>query len=405
MYMLRTIALSTRYFTKSKLKKAMQNSLHRRKGEQKMDIRLLIADDNAIQIDSILLYVDWEALGVTQIKTASDGEQCYEIAKEFLPHIVIADIEMPRMNGMELAAKLKEFDKNINLIFITCHENFKYAQQAIALGVAAYILKPISYDEISEIARDIIFKLEEDNEKREHEILFSKKQKEIEKDFYEFFDEYNRLDVLKIYDSFINLLNEEKDFTTYLKEQYFRYLSEQSFAYTKYMCYTMINAVQLVAKVKNIDLDDVLGQGRIWDKLATFTDKDDIVNWLSEFMQMVFFHINQNEKTAYKKVARDIKNIIDNNLYEITNISLISEKLQISSSYAGRMFKKAYGITIFDYLFEKRMQEAKRLLEDPYMKVYEIAEKLGYNNKAYFSSTFQKYWGMTPSEFRKSKSD
>lgn len=371
-----------------------------------MDIRLLIADDNAIQIDSILLYVDWKALGVTQIKTASDGEQCYEIAKEFLPHIVIADIEMPRMDGMELAAKLKEFDKNINLIFITCHENFKYAQQAIALGVAAYILKPISYDEIGEVARDIIFKIEEEKEKEEHEILFSRKQREIEKDFYEFFDEYNRLDVLKIYDAFIELLNAESvDVVTYLKEQHFRYLSEQSFAYTKYMCYTMINAIQLVAKVKNIDLDDLFGQGMIWDKLATFTDKDDIVNWLANFMQMVFLHINQDEKISYKKVAHDIKNVIDNDLYEISNISYVSEKLQISSSYAGRMFKKAYGITIFDYLFEKRMQEAKRLLEDPYMKVYEIAEKLGYSNKAYFSSTFQKYWGMTPSEFRKSKSD
>ena len=371
-----------------------------------MDIRLLIADDNAIQIDSILLYVDWKALGVTEIKTASDGRECYEIAKEFSPHIVIADIEMPNMNGMELAAKLKEFDKNINLIFITCHENFRYAQQAIALGVAAYILKPISYDEICEVARDLIFKIEEDNEKKENEKLFYRKQKEIEKDFYEFFDDDNRLDVLKIYDTFINFLNDEdKDVVSYVEEEFFNHLQEQSFAYSKYMCYTMINAMQLVAKVKNIDLDELFGAGVMWDKLATFTDKEELVNWLINFMKMVFLHIGENEKTAYKKVAHDIKSVIDNELYDVSNISQVADKLQISSSYAGRMFKKAYGITIFDYLFEKRMQQAKKLLEDPYMKIYEIAEKLGYSNKAYFSSTFQKYWGMTPSEFRKSKSD
>ena len=369
-----------------------------------MDIRLLIADDNAIQIDSILLYVDWKALGVTEIKTASNGLDCYNIAKDFMPHIVIADIEMPCMNGLELAAKLKELDKNINLIFITCHENFAYAQQAVNLGVAAYILKPISYVQIDEVARNVIFKLEEDNEKKRHEILFSKKQEQIEKDFNDFVDDYNKLDVLKIYDTLLKMINDERDdMVSYLEENYFKYTKEQTLAYTKYMCYTMINALQLVAMVKNIDLEEFFGVGLMWNKLAEFSVKDDIINWLENLMNMVFVHIKQKEKNVYKKVAHDIKTIIDNDLYEIDNISKITNKLEISPSHAGKMFKKAYGKTIFDYLFEKRMQEAKRLLDDPYIKVYEIAEKLGYSNKAYFSGAFQKHFGMTPSEYRKSK--
>lgn len=369
-----------------------------------MDIRLLIADDNAIQIDSILLYVDWKALGVTEIRTASNGLDCYKIAEEFLPHIVIADIEMPHMNGIELAEKLKQHNKNINLIFITCHENFKYAQQAVALGVVAYILKPISYTELDEIARDVIFKVEEENRKQEQERLFFRKQKQIEENFNAFVDDNSRLDVLKIYNNMMKLIGDDNDdISGYLNENYFKYIGKQPFVYTKYMCYTMINALQLVAKVKSIDLDEFFGAGVMWDKLASFTSGDDIVNWLGNLVNMVFRHIKQNEQIAYKKVAHDIKTIIDNELYNIDNISQISNKLEISPSHAGRMFKKAYGITIFDYLFEKRMQEAKRLLEDPYLKIYEIAEKLGYNNKAYFSSAFQKFYGMTPSEFRKSK--
>jgi len=371
-----------------------------------MEIRLLIADDNAIQIDSILLYVDWKALGVTEIRTATDGKECFEIAKEFFPHIVIADIEMPNMNGMELAAKLKEFDKNINLIFITCHENFKYAQKAIDLGVAAYILKPIQYTKIDEVARELIFKIKEENKEEKHRLLVSKKQEQIEKDFVSSFDEYNRLDVMEIHNAFLEMLNDEnKNIVQFLNEHYFKYSDKQSFAYTKYMCYTMINAMLLVAKVKNVNLEELFEAEIIWNKLATFSDKNELVNWLENLLKMVFSHIEENEKNVYMKVARDIKSVIDNNLYEIDNISEVSSRLQISLSHAGRMFKKAYGITIFDYLFERRMQEAKRLLEDPYIKIYEIAEKLGYSNNAYFSSAFQKYTGMTPSEFRKSKSD
>ena len=82
----------------------------------------------------------------------------------------------------------------------------------------------------------------------------------------------------------------------------------------------------------------------------------------------------------------------------------IAKELNISSSHAKNVFKKYTGITIFDYLFEKRMDEAKKLLSDTDLHIYQIAEKLGYRSKAYFSSAFQKYTGVTPNAWRKDKS-
>ena len=61
---------------------------------------------------------------------------------------------------------------------------------------------------------------------------------------------------------------------------------------------------------------------------------------------------------------------------------------------------KYTGKTISDYVIEKRMEEAKKLLSDPYVKVYEVAEKVGYKSKAHFSEIFKKSTGMTPKEFR-----
>ena len=124
-----------------------------------MGFRLLVADDNEIQIESILSFVDWAKLGVTEIKTARDGMEAYDIILEFRPHILILDIEMPRMDGLELARNLKESDIRIKVIFISCHEKFDYVKKAMSYGGSNYLLKPISYAEIEETAREVIDEL------------------------------------------------------------------------------------------------------------------------------------------------------------------------------------------------------------------------------------------------------
>ena len=74
--------------------------------------------------------------------------------------------------------------------------------------------------------------------------------------------------------------------------------------------------------------------------------------------------------------------------------------MYISASYARCIFKKYTGKTIFEFLLNKRMQEAKKLLSDPYVKVYEVAGLVGYNSKTHFAETFKRYTGQTPKDFQ-----
>ena len=106
-----------------------------------MGLRLLIVDDNAIQIKSVLSYVDWEKYHVSEIRKAFDGEEGFAIAKEFEPQLIITDVDMPKLNGIELAKKLRAINSKAEFIFITCHESFQFAHEAISLRAKAYILK------------------------------------------------------------------------------------------------------------------------------------------------------------------------------------------------------------------------------------------------------------------------
>ncbi len=111
--------------------------------------------------------------------------------------------------------------------------------------------------------------------------------------------------------------------------------------------------------------------------------------------------VRAHDENSYEKVVKDIKNMIDTDIYAVESVEQLAREFKISSGHMKNIFKKHTGITIFDYLFEKRMKEAKRLLEHTDLKVYEIAEKLGYKSRAFFSKAFQKSMGFTPSEYRK----
>lgn len=368
-----------------------------------MALRLLIADDNAIQIESILTYVNWEELGITEIKTSRDGEECYEIAKSFKPHIVILDIEMPRCDGMELAQKLRKFDKKIKLIFITCHEKFEYAKKAIEYGASAYILKPISYKELKEVAKNVTFELQYEQQMAEWEKEYIKKQQQIDIEIVDKNDKIEKIDIFSIKDEILELIeNNSEDVVEVLRGKYFSKISERTFSDIRYTCYSILNALHLAAKSKNVNIEELFDSDEIvWNKLATFEESEDIVNWLLNLLGMILKHIKQLEENAHQKLVHGIKTMIDQQLYSIDSVEQIARSFKVSSSYAKNTFKKHMGITIFDYLFEKRMQEAKNMLKHSDMRIYEIAEKLGYKSKAYFSSAFQKYSGVTPNEYRK----
>lgn len=368
-----------------------------------MGLRLLIVDDNAIQIKSVLSYVDWEKYHVSEIRKAFDGEEGFAIAKEFEPQLIITDVDMPKLNGIELAKKLRAINSKAEFIFITCHESFQFAHEAISLRAKAYILKPIVRHEFAETVAKVILELEEQEQEQRQKVEFLAKQQQIERDFNIFSEDCEKLDVLTVYDEMIKLISEKKqdNFIHYFQDKYFKKYSNKSITITKYLCYTIINALHLFSKTKGIDLETLFGTRTIWDKMATFTNGGDLINWLTNIMRMLLLHVMDAESSAYEKIANDIKGLIDNSLYEIKSVEYIAQKLQISSSYAQKIFKKYTGMTIFDYLFEARMKEAERLLQDPYLRIYEIADKLGYKNKAYFSSAFQKFSGMTPNDYRK----
>ena len=113
-------------------------------------MKLLIADDEKLTREGIISSIDWTALGVSEIYQADDGIHGLELAKEIQPDIVLSDVRMPRMDGIEMSSRLKELFPNISIIFMSGYSDKEYLKAAIKLKAISYVEKPIDPDEIKE---------------------------------------------------------------------------------------------------------------------------------------------------------------------------------------------------------------------------------------------------------------
>lgn len=112
-------------------------------------IRVLIADDEELIRKLIKRLVDWDALGMEVVAEAGDGYTAYNLMVEYEPDIVIADIRMPGIDGLNLARKIHKINPNIAFMLVSGYQEFEYAQEALKLCIKDYILKPIRKDELT----------------------------------------------------------------------------------------------------------------------------------------------------------------------------------------------------------------------------------------------------------------
>jgi two-component system, response regulator YesN len=125
--------------------------------------KIFLVEDEIVTREGIRDSVDWASAGYQFCGDAADGEMALPLIRERRPSVVITDIRMPFMDGLQLSSILRETLPEVKIIILTGHSEFKYAQQAIGLGVTEYLLKPVSAKEIVEVLRKVGRQIEQES--------------------------------------------------------------------------------------------------------------------------------------------------------------------------------------------------------------------------------------------------
>lgn len=214
----------------------------------------------------------------------------------------------------------------------------------------------------------------------------------------------NVLDVPLIYDSLAAIFKKNGSAEEFV-DKYLPAECAINAAYLKSVAYSAVCSICIFLASQNYSLSDIFEDEMVvWKKLRYFNSIFNIRQWITNMILAVKeFLSEENAIEKSSALVEQIKNFINSNFYLADALELSASEQNISLFHANVLFKKYTQMTIFEYLVEKRMNEAKRILRSTDIKIYEVAKSVGYSSNTYFSTAFKKNVGVTPQQYRDGK--
>lgn len=258
-------------------------------------LKVIIVEDMKYIRRGLVMTTPWADFACMVAGEAESGEEALQLIKKIQPDIVITDIRMKNMDGLELIRQAKKICES-EYIIISGYDEFQYAQQALKLGVRGYLLKPID-----------------------------------DADLYTMMQEATQ-----------NIRNK-----------------------------------RLYRQVMHQFESGQQGRFHLGEELVRMSQKNKYLDSAIRILQARYS--------------------------EELNIKNVADEIHISQGYLVKLFREHTGYTFLDALTIFRIQKSIRLLENENMRIYEIAQLVGYKDSRYFSDVFRKVVGLTPTEYRNGK--
>lgn len=413
--------------------------------------KVLIVDDEPIEREAIRLIIQNGFDDIDIIGEAQNGFEALDVFRRESPDIVILDINMPGMDGLETIQQINMMGKTSHFIIVTSYSRFEYAQRAIRLGVEDFLIKPTTIVSISstlQAVKEKIKQAEVDSiatkklERRieavepiiEHDIL----KMLIEKGHHRSFQEMFRLMELNPGKAFVALINvddNEEDIRVRIQQK----LKETGLlvfagAYDNEKALFLIMSegerpIQREETIKFIGMIiEAFGAasyricaGPVVDDLEQLDDsfhfaercfqvsvetgkkictEEDLVRETERLSFNSMVLISNSRELKMNDLIREALNYICRNFTRSIDLQDLSSHLQASPSHISKTIRKHLGKTFSELLTELRVEEAQKLLKESSLSVKEITFEVGYNSQHYFSRIFKRYCHISPSEYR-----
>lgn len=148
-------------------------------------MKLLVIDDEPLVRRGIVSLIPFEELGIEKVLEAENGQKGLEMVGQEEPDIILCDINMPKLNGLDFSKEVKAKWPWIKIAIITGYDYFDYARQAVKIGVEDYVLKPISKNDVYEIVASLINRIQEEGKLKEVYKTIEKETDTSESDAYD----------------------------------------------------------------------------------------------------------------------------------------------------------------------------------------------------------------------------
>ncbi len=281
--------------------------------------RVAVIDDEDLIVQGLVRTMPWAQYGCEVVATASDGASAIEMVRKEQPDIIFTDIQMPRMDGLSMIAALRSEHPDLQITILSGYPNFEYAQRAISLGVARYVLKPSRFAELEEALAQMVKALQEQAAQP----------------------------------------------------------AEGSAAGAD---------VQDAANATDAAQAAAQAQGD-----ASSASAANGANGAAPTAPL---------ETAQNFIVHNAQEYIRAHYAEKLTLSDVADQVYVSQWHLSKLISRYTGQSFFDLLNGARIEQAKLLLADPALRVWEVSEQVGFAEVTHFSRIFKKIVGVSANEYR-----
>ena len=373
--------------------------------------KVLFAEDELLVRLGLQNSIPWSKYEMEVAALADNGMEAYRLFEEMHPDILITDLRMEGMDGLELVKRVREIDKECAIVVISCLNDFETLRKLIPYNINAYVLKAsISIDEVCNVLEqtkeylisigrtakkvipdlekpedniskylfgDVVISLEDDFEIFEHLLLFSLEEENK--------DKINKLAMDFIYE----LVNRQipGEMLVPLKDK-------------EFCVFYRSTEKKMDERIKRINnsIGDFLGV-RFKITHSSRRKAENLKDWFDRaYVQQ--YEINIDENSGKALIQKSIE-YMQEHFRESLTLTDISRTIGLSVSYFSYLFKQETGKNYIEYLNEIRLLATMKDLMNTDEKVVVVAQKNGFQNLEYFSRYFKKQTGESPARWRK----
>ncbi|AIQ51507.1 response regulator transcription factor [Paenibacillus sp. FSL R7-0331] len=362
--------------------------------------KVMIVDDEPLFRDFLRLKMDWQRLGFEVCCEARNGQEALVEAEKHRPHLALVDINMPFMDGIELAGKLKDRFERIVIVFISGHNEFEYVQKAVRTGVQDYLLKPFNEAEMTEMLERIRPKLPRLSGGRKAVQQAADGSGTAGHASGQEMPELGSVRdaiVLGLRMKDADVLEEVRKAVSQLRG------STWGDEYADAMMMGLLSLALTFAGERGFSYSRVWDSGEDkapYDRLKACASWDEAEEWLTALYRRVIQLTEDVKPTKASNLFNAAIRYIEQH-YADAELSAeqVAGGVYVDSSYLRRVFRKESGHSIVDHLTHIRMKKARELLLGGNRRLADISESVGYADPSYFSKSFKKRFGVTPTEY------
>ncbi len=406
--------------------------------------KMIVVDDEKYIRNGLTKFINNENLGFNVVENFSDGLEAIEYINSNIIDVVLTDIRMLQVSGLEVAKYIYENELDIKVIIISGHKEFDYAKKAMEYNVKNYLLKPTDFNEVRSVFGEIKILLDNErtnkNDNKNYYELISALKEEFYvdlatgmiKDENEVNKKINMLGIGEdgtscpcsiidmeisnyskyiekkweygkegLNNAIINVFNEEFNdlhfVLVFVRSSNIRIFAISKkpigIKHFKEICISKLEEIfNELKKMFDIELEIKTNK---W-----FTNIFEVVNLKGELETIVntaSIDESKNDSSS-DMVINGAQKFIDENYHRDISLQDVADHVFLSSKYFSRVFKETTGENFSEYLVRVRMNHAIILIKNN-IKIDTVSSKVGYNSTKYFSRIFKQYTGHAPKEY------